>query len=74
MNTYGIIGENGPIEGVTLQSGVTDHERAIAQKVADNHGGEPEQHIDGVHRGELVKRMASQGATETRFFPKEGEA
>lgn len=73
MYTYGIIGGNGPIEGVTLQSGATMHDRAIAQKVVDNHGGEIDEHLPGVHRGEMKKRLAQQGATEVRFFPKEDE-
>lgn len=67
--TYGIIGENGPIEGVTVQSFVTREDTKIAKSVAASHGGEVDKHISGVHRGQMTKRFVRQGATETRFFP-----
>lgn len=70
MYTYGIINANGQaIEGVTVQSTHNAQELVLAQIHSAKKGGDVEKHLSHVHRDQMKKRFASDGAQETRYFP-----
>jgi len=68
---YGVITPNGPVPNVTIISPNSFEDMQIAMQVAGHHDKSYDATLPGVHRSEMGKRFAQDGATECRYFPKE---